>query len=143
MKSYEELMEITAPIFVEVFREVLDGYGAKNFVTTTVEDKGTGEKYEVTVKKPDGKTPAQMFEELTANLGKVKLKAKPKGNIMGDEDSREWLQWMLDEEGCVTGYYLKGPSGAYLVGELIEVDAEYTVLEYWVPVVESTLEVVE
>ena len=141
MKRYEKLMEITAPIFVEAFREIFDGYGAKNFVSTTVEDKETGEKYEVTVKKPDGKTPAQMFEKLTANLGKVKLKAKPKGNIMGDEASREWLQWMLDEEGCVTGYYLKGPSGAYLVGELIEVDAEYTVLEYWVPVDENTLEV--
>lgn len=140
MKSYEELMEITAPIFVEAFREIFDGYGAKNFVTTTVEDKETGEKYEVTVKKPDGKTPAQMFEELTANLGKVKLKAKPKDSIMDDED---WLESMLDEDGYVTGYYLKGPSGAYLVGELIEVCAEYTVLEYWVPVDEGTLEVSE
>ena len=72
-----------------------------------------------------------------------KYKAKPKDSIMGDEASREWLQWMLDEEGCVTGYYLKGPSGAYLVGELIEADAEYTVLEYWVPVDENTLEVAE
>ena len=143
MENYEELMEITAPIFVEVFREVLDGYGAKNFVTTTVENKETGEKYEVTVKRTDGKTPAQMFGELTANLGKVKLKAKPKDSITGDEASREWLQWMLDEDGYVTGYYLKGPSGAYLVGELIEADAEYTVLEYWVPVDENTLEVVE
>ena len=141
MKSYEELMEITAPIFVEAFREIFDGYGAKNFVSTTVEDKETGETYEVTVKKPDGKTPAQMFEELTANLGKVKLKAKPKDNIIDDDE--EWLESMLDEEGCVTGYYLKGPSGAYLVGELIEVDAEYTVLEYWVPVDERTLEVTE
>ena len=142
MKSYEELMEITAPIFVEAFREVFEGYGAKNFVTTTVEDKETGEKYEVTVKKPDGKTPAQMFEELTANLGKVKLKAKPKDNIT-DVYHLDWLHSMLDEDGYVTGYYLKGPSGAYLVGELIEADAEYTVLEYWVPVDESTLEVVE
>ena len=141
MKSYEELMEITAPIFVEAFREIFDGYGAKNFVSTTVEDKETGETYEVTVKKPDGKTPAQMFEELTANLGKVKLKAKPKDNIIDDDE--EWLESMLDEDGYVTGYYLKGPSGAYLVGELIEVDAEYTVLEYWVPVDEGTLEVVE
>ena len=142
MKSYEELTEITAPIFVKAFREVLDGYGAKNFVTTTVEDKETGEKYEVTVKKPDGKTPAQMFEELTANLGKVKLKAKPKDSIMGVYHL-DWLHSMLDEEGCVTGYYLKGPSGAYLVGELIEVCEEYTVLEYWVPVDEDTLEVAE
>lgn len=142
MKSYEELMEITAPIFVEAFREIFDGYGAKNFVSTTVEDKETGEKYEVTVKRTDGKTPAQMFEELTANLGKVKLKAKPKDNIT-DVYHLDWLHSMLDEDGYVTGYYLKGPSGAYLVGELIEADAEYTVLEYWVPVDESTLEVVE
>ena len=141
MKRYEELIEMTAPIFVEAFREVLDGYGAKNFVSTTVEDKETGEKYEVTVKRTDGKTPAQMFGELTANLGKVKLKAKPKDNIIDDDE--EWLESMLDEEGCVTGYYLKGPSGAYLVGELIEVCAEYTVLEYWVPVDENTLEMTE
>lgn len=140
MKRYEELMEITAPIFVEAFREIFDGYGAKNFVTTTVEDKETGEKYEVTVKRTDGKTPAQMFGELTANLGKVKLKAKPKDSIMDDED---WLESMLDEDGYVTGYYLKGPSGAYLVGELIEVCSEYTVLEYWVPVDEGTLGVAE
>lgn len=73
----------------------------------------------------------------------IKYKAKPKDTIMGNEDSREWLQWMLDEDGYVTGYYLKGPSGAYLVGELIEVDAEYTVLEYWVTVDDSTLEVAE
>ena len=73
----------------------------------------------------------------------IRYRAKPKDIIMGDEDSLEWLQWMLDEDGCVTGYYLKGPSGVYLVGELIEVDVEYTVLEYWVPVDESTLEVAE
>lgn len=73
----------------------------------------------------------------------IKYKAKPKENIMGDTDSSEWLESMLDKDGYIEGYYLKGPSGPYLVGELIEVDQEYTVLEYWVPVDKNTLEVVK
>ena len=72
-----------------------------------------------------------------------KYRAKPEDIILGDEDSQEWLQSRLDKDGYITGYYLKGPSGAYLVGELIEVNPEYTVLEYWVPVDVSTLEVSE
>ena len=42
-------------------------------------------------------------------------------------------------DGWVQGYHVDG----YIVGRFIEVNNEYTSLEYWIPVDKSTLQIVE
>lgn len=68
----------------------------------------------------------------------MKFKAKPKPF---DYESFEhyWLEERIDGDGYVTGYYVDG----YIVGEFVVVDSEYTHLEFWVPVLKDTLELVE
>ena len=68
----------------------------------------------------------------------MKFKAKP---MPFDYEPFEydWLEEKMDDDGYVTGYYVDG----YIVGKFVEVNKEYTHLEFWVPVLKDTLELVE
>lgn len=61
-KSSEEV----AVGMVSMFKDILDAHDAPNFVTMTV--LGQDEKYEVTVRRLDGKAPAEHIAELEAEL---------------------------------------------------------------------------
>lgn len=68
----------------------------------------------------------------------MKFKAKPK--VMGYEyDFYDWLLENTDVDGYIHGYYVDG----HIVGKFVEVNNEYTHLEYWVPIQKDTLEEME
>jgi len=60
------------------------------------------------------------------------------GNTGNGYKEIDWVEEHLDDDGYVHGYYLDG----YIVGGFIEVNSEYTNLEYWVPIEEDTLRAV-
>lgn len=77
----------------------------------------------------------------------MKFKAKLKHTKQEyEEDGDFYPEEQLDKEGYITGFYVETDSGqAYIVGPLIEVDNfyDYTILEYWCPVIKETVEVVK
>lgn len=80
----------------------------------------------------------------------MKFKAQIDIDETDFEDEEGWIAWKdssknhLDEDNYVTGYYVETCGGTpYIVGKLVDVDEQYTVLDYWYPVIKETVEVVK
>ena len=73
MKSVKELQEYIAVNFVDIFTQILDGHQAEHFVTSTVTDPKTGDKYEFTIRRCTGKTPAEMLIELQGKIDRLEV----------------------------------------------------------------------
>lgn len=54
-----------------------------------------------------------------------------------DPDDVKWFQDILDEDGFIHGWYSDG----HIIGDVIEVDEEYIIHEFWCPVDKSTLQI--
>ena len=67
------------------------------------------------------------------------FKAKPLSTNTDDldPDDVKWFQDILDEDGFIHGWYSDG----HIIGDVIEVDEEYIIHEFWCPVDKSTLQI--
>ena len=63
-------------------------------------------------------------------------KFKAKSNLSQEDLDFHRIE---NQDGYITGYYV----GGYLVGDVIEATDEYINFEWWCPIDESTLELVE
>ncbi|GAX46786.1 hypothetical protein [Pseudolactococcus reticulitermitis] len=65
----------------------------------------------------------------------MKFKAKPKD----PEIAQELFSDFMDEDGYIHGWYVDG----VIVGDFVELNDEYAILEFWCPIDIETLEVIE
>lgn len=73
--------------------------------------------------------------EWIENKTNVLFKAKPQA-LDYQPEQYDWVETLLDDDGSVKGYYVDG----YLVGGFVEVNDEYTHLEWWIPIQKDTLQ---
>lgn len=82
------------------------------------------------------KSRSQLDDVLALVMKNPKFKAKPTSNALYEDDEYdEGLKDILDSEGYVHGWYADG----YILGDVVEVDPEYIIHEFWIQIDKKTL----